>query len=171
MKASCRCSCLSHLPHFPLTTGISFTIQLQLETNTPIKVNPDSIYKPIERPERTRTKLFVPKRLQEALPFASKPKDERKRRKKGYVAKRAVVMEASERKKETFIQALNTIRREKVAIRKEKNAERWSEKARQNAKEEARKEETRKANRKRRYRAEGKQEKRRDEKRMKGNAD
>jgi ribosome biogenesis protein BMS1 len=144
---------------------------LQVESRIPIAVNPDSIYKPIERPERTRTKLFVPKRLEEALPYASKPKDESKRKKKGYIAKRAVIMEAGERKKETFIQALNTIRKEKVAIRKARNDERRVEKGKKNAKEEARLAEIRKANKKRQYRAEGKQEKQRDSKRLKNGTD
>ena len=64
--------------------------QLQIETNTPIEVNPDSIYKPIERHEKKFNKLFVSKRLEEALPYASKPKEERKRKKKSYASKRAV---------------------------------------------------------------------------------
>jgi ribosome biogenesis protein BMS1 len=130
-------------------------------------VNPDSIYKPIDRPERTRKKLLIPKRLEEALPYASKPKDERKKRQKGYVAKRAVIMEAGERKKETFIQALNTIRKEKVAIRRAKNVEKKTEKAKKTAKDDARIEAGRKTNKKRQYRAEGKTEKIRDKKRMK----
>jgi ribosome biogenesis protein BMS1 len=109
--------------------------------------------------------------LEEALPYASKPKDESKRKKKGYIAKRAVIMEAGERKKETFIQALNTIRKEKVAIRKARNDERRVEKGKKNAKEEARLAEIRKANKKRQYRAEGKQEKQRDSKRLKNGTD
>jgi ribosome biogenesis protein BMS1 len=148
-------------------TRVSRVAQLQLETGTPIQVNPDSIYKPIERPERTRKKLNIPKRLEEALPYASKPKDERKRKTKGYVAKRAVIMEVGERKKETFIQALNTIRKEKVAIRRAKNEERRTEKAKKTAKDDARIEAGRKTNKKREFRAQGKQDKMRDKKRMK----
>ena len=64
--------------------------QLHVETETPIEVNPDSIYKPIERKERTFNKLRVPKSVEASLPFSSKHKDEKKRRKKSYVAKRAV---------------------------------------------------------------------------------
>ena len=55
---------------------------LHVETETPIEVKPDSIYKPIERKERTFNKLYVPKSIEGALPFASKHKDERKRKKK-----------------------------------------------------------------------------------------
>jgi ribosome biogenesis protein BMS1 len=140
---------------------------LQLETNTPIEVNPDSIYKPIERPERKFNKLRVPKKLEEALPYASKPKDETKRKRKGYIAKRAVVMEASEKKKYTFLQALNTIRNEKVKIRKEKKIDRNLELAKKNAKKDEAIEANRKANKKRQYRAEGKRDKFSDAKRAK----
>jgi ribosome biogenesis protein BMS1 len=147
--------------------GVKPRAQLQLETNTPIEVKPDSIYKPIERPERSFKKLNVPKRLEEAIPYASKPKNETKRKNKGYIAKRAVVMESDERKKVTFMQALNTIRKEKVSIRKTRNAERKVEKARKNAKKVEAMAEARKINKKRQYRAEGKQDKFREKKKQK----
>lgn len=114
---------------------------------------------------------MIPKRLEQALPYASKPKDNKKRRKKGYIAKRAVIMEAGERKKETFIQALNTIHKEKVAIRKAKNEEHRMTKGKKSAKEEAKLDAIQKANKKRQYRAEGKREKLRDAKRFKSVAD
>jgi ribosome biogenesis protein BMS1 len=144
--------------------GVKPRAQLQIETNTPIEVKPDSIYKPIERPERNFQKLKVPKRLEEALPFASKPKNETARKNKGYLGKRAVVMEADERKKVTFMQALNTIRKEKIGIRRAKNEERKVTKAKQNEKKEEAMAAARKVNKKRQYRAEGKQEKFREQK-------
>jgi ribosome biogenesis protein BMS1 len=147
--------------------GMKTKALLQLETNTPIEVNPDSIYKPIERPERKFGKLNIPKRLEEALPYASKPKNATKRKRKGYVAKRAVVLESSEKKKLSFVQALNTIRKEKVKIRKEKKEEKKVEKAKKLAKQEAILEPIRQANKKRKYRAEGKRDKARDSKRSK----
>jgi ribosome biogenesis protein BMS1 len=147
--------------------GMRTKAQVQVDTQTPIDVNPDSIYKPIERPEKRITKLMVPKKLEEALPYASKPKNESKRKKKGYVAGRAVILSPQERKQITFIQALNTIRKEKVAIRKSKNTERTLEKAKENARKEAVIEVARKANLKRKYRAEGKKEKAQEAKRLK----
>ncbi len=141
--------------------------QLQIESNTPIEVKPDSIYRPIERPERKRTKLLIPKRLEESLPYANKPKNDTKRKKNNYVAKRAVMLEPEERKKYTFIQALNTIRKEKLSIRKAKKEERKVGKAKLDAKKEEAVAVLRKASMKRRYRAEGKQEKHREEKRLK----
>lgn len=140
---------------------------MQLETGTPIEVNPDSIYKPIERPERKFRKLRVSKKVEEGLPFASKPKDDPKKRKGGYLAKRAVVMESSEKKKFTFLQAVNTIRNEKVKVRKEKKRESNLEKAKKNAKKDVAIDAARKVNLKRRYRAEGKKEKFQEAKRAK----
>lgn len=149
--------------------GMKTKAQLQIETNTPIQVNPDSIYKPVERPEKKLSKFFIPKRLEEALPYANKPKNQQSKRKsKSYVSKRAVVVEGDERKKLAFVQALNTIRKEKVSLRKQKKGEKSLNKAAKNAKKEAALLAQRKVNKKRQYRAEGKREKVRESKRMKG---
>ena len=145
--------------------GMKSKALLQLENDKPIEVNPDSIYKPIERTERKFRALKVPKKLEESLPYASKPKNATKRKKAGYLQKRAVVMESSERKKLAFVQALNTIRNEKVQIRKARNEERKLDKSKRNAKKEEALEAARKANKKRQYRAEGKREKMQERKR------
>jgi len=143
--------------------------QLQVETSTPIEVNPDSIYKPIERTERKFKKLFIPKRLEAVLPYANKPKNEATKRKtKSYATKRAVVMEKDEKKKFTFMQALKNIRNEKVSIRKEKKVQKNIEKAKKNSKTDEAKEIARKTNKKRQYRAEGKRDAFREKKRLKG---
>ena len=142
---------------------------LQLETKTPIEVNPDSIYKPIERPERKAIKMVIPKKVEEALPYASKPKNEKtKKTSKGYISKRAVVMEKDERKKVGFINALNAIRNEKKKIRRDKKNERLMEKTKETTRKEALMEVVRKANKKRQYRAEGKRDQQREAKRQKG---
>ena len=142
---------------------------MQLETGTPIEVNPDSIYKPIERPDRKFRKLHVSKKLQESLPYASKPKDDPKKRRGGYLEKRAVVMDKDEKKKFTFLQALNTIRNEKVKVRKEKKRESKIEKTKKNSKKEEAMAAARKVRKKRQYRAEGKREKFQQAKRAKMN--
>ena len=148
--------------------GMKPKAQLQIETQTPIEVNADSIYKPIVRPEKKFNKLHVPKRLEEALPFKSKPKEEKKSKNKSYVSKRAVVMDSSEKKKYTFLQAVNTIRNEKVAKKKESNARRQEKRAKENAKKAEMLEEVRKANMKRKYRTEGKIQAARERKRLRG---
>ena len=57
---------------------------------TPIVADRDSLYQPVERPARRMfASMPVPKKLQAALPFASKPKLESAKRKGGYFAKRA----------------------------------------------------------------------------------
>ena len=140
---------------------------LQLESGTPIEVKPDSIYKPIERPEWKHSKLVIPKRLEEALPYASKPKNEKQKRKKGYISKRAVILEPEERRKVAFLSALNAIRNEKRKIRKATNEVKRAERTKKIAATDEALAVARKANKKRQYRAEGKQEKQREAKRLK----
>ena len=142
--------------------------QLHVETETPIEVNPDSIYKPIERKERKFNKLRVPKSIESSLPFKSKHKDDTKRKKKSYASKRAVVMDAAEKKKYTFVQAVNTIRNEKKAKRREKNAERRVAKAKEQAKSDAKLEAARKARKRAQHRSDGKVEAARERKRLRG---
>ena len=57
--------------------------QLRYEKQLAIPVNVDSLYKPIERPNRVFNRLNVPKALQAALPFKSKPKTEAPRKRRG----------------------------------------------------------------------------------------
>mmetsp|Transcript_10405 Transcript_10405/g.25161 ORF Transcript_10405/g.25161 Transcript_10405/m.25161 type:complete len:841 (+) Transcript_10405:315-2837(+) len=147
--------------------GMKPKAQLQIETNIPIEVNPDSIYKPIDRPDVKFNKLNIPKKLEEALPYASKHKNESKRNRKGYVARRAVVMESSEKKKYSFLQALNSIRNEKVKIRKEKKEAKRIDQSKKSAKKEEALLAIRKVAKKRQYRAKGKREKAKENKRQK----
>mmetsp|Transcript_12476 Transcript_12476/g.24913 ORF Transcript_12476/g.24913 Transcript_12476/m.24913 type:complete len:1194 (+) Transcript_12476:23-3604(+) len=142
--------------------------QLHVETETPIEVNPDSIYKPIERKERTFNKLRVPKSVESNLPFKSKHKDDTKRKTKSYASKRAVVMDAEEKKKYTFVQAVNTIRNEKKAKRRVKNAERRDAKAKEQAKSDERLDAARKARKRAQHRSDGKVEAARERKRIRG---
>jgi len=148
--------------------GMKTKAQLHVETETPIEVNPDSIYKPVERKDRVFNKLHVPKSIEAALPYSSKHKDEKKRRKKSYVSKRAVVMEADEKKKFTFMQAVHTIRNEKRAKRKEKNAERRLAKSKELARKEEKLETSRKTRKRQQHRRDGKIEAAREQKRLRG---
>jgi ribosome biogenesis protein BMS1 len=147
--------------------GMKTKAQLMVDTDTPIEVNPDSIYMPIERQERPYKKLFVPRKLEEALPYASKPKNETKRTKKSYITKRAVILDKEEKQKLTFLQALNTIRNVKEDKRKKAQIEKNAERTKKSAKKEALISEARKIKKKRQYRMEGKQEVIRERKRLK----
>lgn len=77
-------------------------------------------------------------------------------------------MEADEKKKYTFVQAVNTIRNEKRAKRKEKNTERRIAKSKELAKKEEKLEASRKARKRQQHRADGKIEAARERKRLRG---
>jgi ribosome biogenesis protein BMS1 len=101
------------------------TAMLRRAQGVPIPVNKDSLYKPIERAARHFNPLHIPKPLQAALPFATKPKlqEKRKNTAQGYLRKRAVVMEPEEKKRHFLLQALATVRNEKVAKAQAKRSE------------------------------------------------
>lgn len=140
---------------------------LHIETDTPIELNKDSLYRPIEREEHKPSKLVLSKKLEEALPYASKEKNEAKRKKKGYLSKRAVMLEPEERERITFINALNTLRKQKTKLRKAKKAEKREEKEKKEAKSNEALLAARKVNKKRQHRAEGKRTQLREAKKQK----
>eukprot|EP00262_Sarcandra_glabra_P013392 TRINITY_DN3707_c0_g1_i1.p1 TRINITY_DN3707_c0_g1~~TRINITY_DN3707_c0_g1_i1.p1 ORF type:complete len:144 (-),score=27.29 TRINITY_DN3707_c0_g1_i1:458-889(-) len=92
--------------------------ELRKEHNLPIPVNKDSIYKPIQRKPRKFNPVIIPKSLQAALPFASKPKLQPHRKRPLLENRRAVVMEPHERKVHALVQHLQLIRNEKMKKRK-----------------------------------------------------
>ena len=104
-----------------------------------LPVNINSIYRKIERPARNFNPLVVPKKLQAALPFASKPKLTAPQTKKTYLQKRAIVMEPEEKKAITLLQQMRALRKDKIARRKEKKAGKAAEKAKKVEREEKRK--------------------------------
>jgi ribosome biogenesis protein BMS1 len=140
--------------------GMRTVGQLRHERSIPIPVNPDSIYKPIERPARVFHKLQVPKQLQAQLPYKSKPKIESARKRETLEQKRAVVMDAEEKKLATLVQQLNTIRNDRSVKAKAKAAVKRAARAKETAKEEAWRATLQKETRKKRYREEGQAEKR-----------
>ncbi len=110
--------------------GVKTTAVLRREHGIPVPISKDSLYKPdaSKREIRRFNPLPVPESLSKALPFANKPKLQAKRRgntssaqggpKKKYLAQRTVVLEPRERQKVALMQAISTIRKEKVQIRK-----------------------------------------------------
>ena len=82
----------------------------------------------------------------------------------------AVVLDADERKKVTFLQALNSIRREKTGLRSARKEEKKQEKAKKEAKMTVAKLEAHKVNLKRKYREQGKREQQRNKKLKAGDA-
>ncbi|KAL7122020.1 hypothetical protein ACP275_01G019700 [Erythranthe tilingii] len=136
------------VPQFynPLTTalqprnetwqGMKTVSELRWEKNLPVPVNKDSLYKPIERKQRKFNPLVIPKSLQAALPFASKPKDIPFRKRSLLENRRAVVMEPKERKVHALVQHLQLIRSEKMKKQKIKDDVKRKARAVELAKEE-----------------------------------
>ncbi|TDH68830.1 hypothetical protein CCR75_001678 [Bremia lactucae] len=133
------------------------TYELRKEQKLAVPVNPDSLYKPIVRTERKFQAFKVPKKLQANLPFASKPKEDKKKgANKGYLTTRAVVLEPEEKKKYGFMLRVNTVRRDREATRKLRQSQRNAENLKRKQREEKQFEGVHKAEKKAKYRAEGK---------------
>lgn len=98
--------------------GMKTVAELRRDQNLPVPVNKDSLYKPIERKVRKFNPLVIPKSLQAALPFASKPKNIPSRKRPLLESRRAVVMEPHERKVHALVQHLQLIRNDKMKKRK-----------------------------------------------------
>ena len=145
--------------------GMRLTGQVRRDAHikTPLDIN--STYKKIERPEhRQFNPLRIPKTLQAALPYASKPKMTKAQKKSTYLAKRAVVMEADEKRAVQLLQQMRTVQKEKVAKRREKQSERRAVKQKEGEKDEAIRAEKRKAEMKEVYRSMGQKEAKRQKK-------
>lgn len=131
------------------------TSQLRKELLIPQTINKDSVYKPIQRVQREFRKLSIPAKLQEALPYASKPKVASAPRRESYIARRAVVVEPEERKSRGLVQMLNTIRKEKEHLRQVSNSQKLKEKTKKALKDAERFADVHKEEKKRKYREDG----------------
>ncbi|KAG6872829.1 hypothetical protein C0995_006129 [Termitomyces sp. Mi166 len=141
-------------------TGMRLTGQVRRDGGLKTPLNVNSTYKPIERPARRFNPLVVPKKLQAALPYASKPKVMLPQRGQTYLQKRAVVMEPEERKAVALLQQIRALRKDQVARRKEKKDEQKRERRKRLAKEEALKSEKEKEKKKEHMRIAGQKSKR-----------
>ncbi|KAF8158573.1 GTP binding protein [Crassisporium funariophilum] len=122
-------------------TGMRLTGQVRRDEGikTPLDVN--STYKKIERAPRRFNPLIIPKKLQAALPYASKPKLMKPQQNQTYLQKRAVVMEPEEKKAVALMQQIRALRKDQVARRKEKKGEKKAERQKKLVKEDAKKSE------------------------------
>lgn len=125
---------------------------------TPLSVN--STYKIIERPARRFNTLKVPKKLQAALPYASKPKIMKSQHRQTYMQKRAIILEPEEKKAIALFQQIRALRKDQVARRKEKQGERRAVHRKKVEKEETERMEKEKEKRKTLMRAVGTKAKR-----------
>ncbi|KAI0087738.1 DUF663-domain-containing protein [Irpex rosettiformis] len=141
-------------------TGMRLTGQVRRDEGlkTPLTVN--STYKAVQRAPRRFNTLKVPKRLQAALPYASKPKLMKPQQRQTYMQKRAVVLEPEEKKAIALLQQVRALRKDQVARRREKQNERKEVHRKKVAKEEAKASEKEKEKRKEYMRAAGMKSKR-----------
>jgi ribosome biogenesis protein BMS1 len=144
-------------------TGMRLTGQVRREEGHKTPVNLNSAYRPIDRPERRFNELKVPKKLQAALPYASKPKIQKPQGKKTYLQKRAVVLEPEEKKAIALLQQVRALRRDQVVRRKQKQDERKTAHKKKEEKEEAKQSERDKDKRKEHMRSLGLKAKRAEE--------
>lgn len=145
----------------------------------PIPLNKDSLYAPVERADPIFAPLKIPKKLEGALPYASKPKNfvskKDKRQKTGRKAdiseERAVVLDPREKSQQKLLQAVYTIRNERTKKRKDANKKRLARRRKEFEREEAKHEKTAAERRKRKFALEGAQENREPKRRKKDEDD
>ena len=141
------------------TTGLMRTVaEMRRAEQVPIPVNKDSLYKPIVRVAREFQKMKVPTKLQEQLPFKSKPKlaVAKKGKNATYMSRRAVVLEPEDRNKRAAVQMLATIAADKITKRKVAQTERSKVKEKAKLKTAEKFADVHQAEKKRKYRDEGK---------------
>lgn len=140
--------------------GMKTVSELRRELSLPVPVNKDSLYKPIERKPRKFNPLVIPKSLQQALPFVSKPKDIPRRPRGLLEDRRPVVVEPHERKTQKLIQHLQLIRHNKEKKKKQKDEEKRKVLETQKAKDELVSRKRQREERRERYRKQDKLQKR-----------
>lgn len=136
--------------------GMRSIAEIRKSQQIPIPVNKDSLYKPVARQPIEFRKMVVPKKLQEALPFASKPKQQSKMNRQSYTAKRQVVVDPEDRKKRAAIQMLSTIRADKDLKRHDRQKERKDAKQKEVELSQRKFESVHKDEKRKRYRDDGK---------------
>ncbi|GAA6036869.1 hypothetical protein JCM8097_006323 [Rhodosporidiobolus ruineniae] len=114
--------------------GMRLTGEVRREQQLKAPQDINSLYKPIVRETRRFNTLKVPRKLQAALPFASKPKMQAPQREQTYMQKRAVVLEPEEKKALGLLQQIQAISRDKEAKRKEAKGAKKAERQKRLAK-------------------------------------
>eukprot|EP00467_Chlorarachnion_reptans_P021670 CAMPEP_0114511848 /NCGR_PEP_ID=MMETSP0109-20121206/14635_1 /TAXON_ID=29199 /ORGANISM="Chlorarachnion reptans, Strain CCCM449" /LENGTH=1201 /DNA_ID=CAMNT_0001691441 /DNA_START=230 /DNA_END=3835 /DNA_ORIENTATION=+ len=104
--------------------GVRPIRDIRRQDRVPIPVRKDSEYREIVRKPIKFAPMHVPSKLQASLPFATKSKIEKKRKRLSMEQRRKVVMEPEEKKAYRLVQTLNTIRNERAKKRAEAEAAR-----------------------------------------------
>ncbi|KAH8114582.1 GTP binding protein [Phellopilus nigrolimitatus] len=135
--------------------GMRLTGQVRRDEGLKTPLDQNSSYKKIERVGRRFNPLRIPKKLQAALPYASKPKLMKAQHRQTYMQKRAVVLEPEEKKAIALLQQVRALRKDQLSRRKNKQEERRDVHRKKIAKEEERKGDKEKEKRKEYMRAAG----------------
>ncbi|THH03859.1 hypothetical protein EW145_g5948 [Phellinidium pouzarii] len=141
-------------------TGMRLTGQVRRDENLKTPFDKNSSYKKVERLGRRFNPLKIPKKLQAALPYSSKPKLMKAQHRPTYMQKRAVVLEPEEKRAITILQQVRALRKDQIARRREKQEERRAVHRKRVAKEEEKKGEKEKEKRKEYMRTAGMKSKR-----------
>jgi len=147
--------------------GMRTVGQMRKDENIKLEQKKDSLYKPIQRVQRKFNPLRIPKKLQKDLPFKSKPKDEKKQKKKTYVQKRAVVMETDEKKAVRLMKGIFAANRDKIQKEKTKRHEQHEKFVKKMKDVEGKRDQRIKEQRRRVFRILGQEEKRKERAAMK----
>jgi len=129
-------------------TGMRLTGQIRRDEGIKTPLNVNSTYKKVERAPRRFNPLIIPKKLQAALPYGSKPKLMKPQREATYMQKRAVVMEPEEKKALALMQQIRALRKDQVARRHEKKEEKKADRAKKMEKEQEKRNEREKEKKK-----------------------
>uniref|UniRef100_A0A3P9MEK9 BMS1 ribosome biogenesis factor n=1 Tax=Oryzias latipes TaxID=8090 RepID=A0A3P9MEK9_ORYLA len=150
-------------------SGMRTLGQLKLDLGIHNKPNPDSLYKPVVRAPRHFNPLHIPKELQKALPFKSKPKQQQAKGKTPRDLQRPkVIREPHERKVAALLHALRTVHNHKRKKAHSVQHARHKEFLQQKEKDEEAKMKRQKEARKRLYRVMGQTEQKKQRSSLKG---
>ncbi|XP_050980715.1 ribosome biogenesis protein BMS1 homolog [Labeo rohita] len=150
-------------------SGMRTLGQLKHDLGIRNKPNKDSLYKPIERKVRHFNSLQIPKELQKALPFKSKPKQmQGKGRTPRDLERPAVIREPHEKKVAALLNALSSVYAYKTKKAKAEQRAKHKEFLKLKEKQDAEKQKRLKLEKKKTYRAEGQKEKNRLKSSLKG---
>uniref|UniRef100_A0A8C9U349 BMS1 ribosome biogenesis factor n=1 Tax=Scleropages formosus TaxID=113540 RepID=A0A8C9U349_SCLFO len=152
-------------------SGMRTLGQLKRDLGLRNKPNQDSLYKPVVRTKRHFNPLHIPKQLQKALPFKSKPKqDQKKGKTPRHLQRPAVIREPHERKVAALLTALSTVHNYKTKKAKAEQHAKHKEFLKQKEREEMEKLKRQKEARKKMYRIMGQKEKKRERSSLKGSS-
>ena len=120
-------------------SGMRLTGQVRRDMGLKTPLAKDSQYTKINRDPRRFNPLQIPRKLQAALPYNSKPKIMKAQRKQTYMQKRAVVLEPEEKRAIALLQQARALRKDQLARRREKQEGRKEVHRKKVAKEEEKK--------------------------------